>query len=198
MQREFSISFGLDEDNVGVYKLVRRFKRLVVPGRFQPPHEGHVETVRYALEHADEVLVIIGSAQDSHSIRNPLTAGERWFLLDKLFRVRFGEEYCKRIKIIPVMDINMNKVWVQYLRLLLPEFDGVVSGNPLVKMLFEDMGLTVLSQPLRNRRECCGTVIRERILRGDESWKNCVPPEIIDDIVELGFVERLRRLAEEG
>ena len=174
------------------------YERLVVPGRFQPPHEGHVETVRFALKHAREVIVVIGSAQDSHSIRNPLTAGERMALLDKLFKMRFGEDYCRRIKIVPVMDINMNKVWVQYLRLLLPRFDGVVSGNPLVRMLFEDMGLAVLAQPLKNREECCGTVIREKVLRGDESWRSCVPKEILDDLLEMGFVERLRRLVEEG
>ncbi len=174
-----------------------RYKRLVVPGRFQPPHNGHLHVIEYALQHADEVIVVIGSAQDSHSFKNPLTAGERWELLEKLLREKFGQDYCRRIKIVPVPDINMNKVWVQYLKLLLPEFDGVVSRNPLVAMLFEDMGYVVLQQPLINREHCSGTEIRKKIIKGEE-WTQCVPSIIVDDLKKLRFEERIKRLMEDG
>jgi nicotinamide-nucleotide adenylyltransferase len=174
-----------------------QYRRLVVPGRFQPPHEGHVNTIRYALSLADEVIVIIGSAQDSFSIKNPLTAGERYELLDKLLKNRLGRDYCERVRLVPVPDIAMNKVWVQYLKMLLPPFDGVVSGNQLVLMLFEDMDLVAIKPPLIEREECSGTRIREHILRGEE-WEKCVPPEIRDDLRSLGFEHRLRRLLEDG
>jgi nicotinamide-nucleotide adenylyltransferase len=173
------------------------YKRLVVPGRFQPPHEGHIHTIKHALGLAEEVIVVIGSAQDSFSAKNPLSAGERYVLLDKLLRSRLGEDYCKRVHIVPVPDIAMNKVWVQYLKMLLPPFDGVVSGNQLVLMLFEDMGLAAIRPPLINREECSGTRIREHIMRG-ESWEHCVPEEIRDDLKRMGFEERLRRLQEDG
>jgi len=175
----------------------RRFRRLVVPGRFQPPHEGHVKTIQYALRLADEVIVVIGSAQDSYSLRNPLTAGERYELLDKLLRARLGGDYCRSVRIVPVPDIAMNKVWVQYLRMMLPGFDGVVSGNQLVLMLFEDMGLAAIRPELYNRGECSGTRIREKIARGEE-WRVCVPKEIIADLERLGFEERIRRLLIDG
>ena len=173
------------------------YERLVVPGRFQPPHEGHIHTIKHALSLAREVIVVIGSAQDSFSMKNPLTAGERMFLLDKLLKKRLGVDYCRRIKLVPVQDILMNKVWVHYLRMLLPPFEGVVSGNPLVIMLFEDAGLAAIKPPLLNRAECSGTVIRRKILRGEE-WKECVPPEILEDLERLGFAARLRRLTEDG
>ncbi|MCE4627849.1 MAG: nicotinamide-nucleotide adenylyltransferase [Desulfurococcales archaeon] len=176
---------------------VRKYKRLVVPGRFQPPHQGHLATISQALELADEVIIVIGSAQDSFSIKNPLTAGERFMLLEKLLRSRFGADYCRRVKIVPVQDIAMNKVWVQYLRMLLPEFDGVVSGNQLVLMLFEDMGLAAIRPEMHRREECSGTRIRERILRG-EDWLSCIPEEIVDDLKRIGFEERLRRLTIDG
>ena len=176
-------------------KARNRFSRLVVPGRFQPPHLGHLETIKYALDLADEVIVVIGSAQDSFSLENPLTAGERFVLLDKLLKSRFGSDYCKRIKLVPVLDINSNKMWVQYLKMLLPPFDGVVSGNPLVLMLFEDMELKAIRPPMYRREICSGTEIRRRIIKGDESWTECVPSEILEDLKSLGFVTRLRRLA---
>ena len=177
--------------------MAERYTRLVVPGRFQPPHEGHIATIQQALDLADEVIIIIGSAQDSFSMKNPLTAGERMLLLDKLLKARMGENYCKRVKLVPVPDIAMNKVWVQYLRMLLPPFDGVVSGNQLVLMLFEDMGLAAIRPRLKNREKCSGTRIRERILKGEE-WRECVPPEIVEDLERMGFAERIRRLQIDG
>ncbi len=176
----------------------KKYLRLVVPGRFQPPHIGHLKTIDYALKLSKEVIVVIGSAQDSFSIENPLTAGERYVLLDKLFRIEFGDEYCKRIKIVPVMDINSNKMWVQYLRMLLPPFNGVVSGNPLVLMLFEDMGLDAIKPPFFRREVCSGTLIRRRVIMRDERWTECVPKEIINDLKAMGFVDRLQRLSGEG
>jgi len=171
------------------------FRRLVVPGRFQPLHWGHIKTIEYAMNNADEVLVVIGSAQESFTIKNPLTAGERFEMLDIAFRHYFGDDYRSRIIIVPVMDIAMNKVWVQYLRMLLPPFEGVVSGNELVRMLFEDVGLKALSPPLYRREVCSGTRIRELILEGSRDWMECVPGPVREFLVKVGFAERIRRLA---
>jgi nicotinamide-nucleotide adenylyltransferase len=171
------------------------FRRLVVPGRFQPLHWGHIRTIEYALDRADEVLVVIGSAQESFTLRNPLTAGERFEMLDLAFRKQFGESYRNRIVIVPAMDIAMNKVWVQYLRMLLPPFDGVVSGNELVRILFEDMGLVALSPPLYKREICSGTRIRELILENSSAWMECVPEPVREFLDRVGFADRIRRLA---
>ncbi len=171
----------------------KRYGRLLVVGRFQPPHEGHVRLVEYALGIADEVIVVIGSAQDSFTIKNPLTAGERMELLDVLFRERFGEDYC-RLRLVPVMDINMNKVWVRYLEMLLPRFEGVVTRNSLVAELFRDAGYDVVEQPLYNRESCEGTRIRELVVGGGD-WRSCIPPEIVGLLEEMGFEERLRNLS---
>lgn len=170
------------------------YKRLVVVGRFQPPHLGHVHLIEYALSLAEEILVVIGSAQDSFTFKNPLTAGERYELLDKLLRKRFGSEYYRRVRLIPVMDINMNKVWVKYLEMLLPPFQGVVTRNPLVTELFRDAGYEVIEQPMYNREECEGTKIRERVLKGEE-WISCIPEEIREDLLRLDFEGRLIRLS---
>jgi len=46
-------------------------------GRFQPFHNGHVQLVEKIATEVDELVIGIGSAGDSHSERNPFTAGER-------------------------------------------------------------------------------------------------------------------------
>jgi len=170
-----------------------RFGRLLVPGRFQPPHFGHIGTIRYALGLADEVVVVVGSAQESYTLSNPLTAGERILLLRKVLRATLGDDY-SRVYIVPVPDIQMHKVWVQYLRMLLPPFEGVVSGNELVLMLFEDAGLAAIRPPMYKPNICNGTLIRDLAIKGGPWWE-CVPEVIREDLERMGFVERLRRLA---
>ena len=175
-----------------------KYRRLLFPGRFQPPHMGHVAAIRYALELAEELVIVIGSAQDSFSFKNPLTAGERLYLLNKVLVNELGPDYCRRVYVVPVMDIEMNKVWVQYLRMLLGDFDGVVSGNPLVLRLFSDMGLAAIRQPMFNREECSGTKIRQLVLSGSDSWKSCIPPYLLPELKRFDFEERIRQLASEG
>jgi nicotinamide-nucleotide adenylyltransferase len=152
-----------------------------------------VGTIKYALGLADEVIVVVGSAQESYTLSNPLTAGERIFLLRKVLKSVLGDDYF-RVYIVPVPDIQMHKVWVQYLRMLLPPFDGVVSGNDLVLMLFEDAGFVAVRPPMYKPDVCNGTLIRDLVVRGG-SWWECVPDVIRGDLERLGFAERLRRLA---
>ncbi len=171
-----------------------RLRALVVPGRFQPPHLGHMSLIRQALEAAERVYIVVGSAQDSYTLENPLTAGERIEALEAMLEEELGGEWPLRLRIYPVPDIEMNKVWVQYLRMLLPRFDGVMSGNELVLMLFEDMGFKALRPRMYRRSECSGTEIRRRAVEGGD-WESCLSPSVVRYLREIGFRERLARLA---
>ncbi|MCD6340506.1 MAG: adenylyltransferase/cytidyltransferase family protein, partial [Desulfurococcales archaeon] len=51
--------------------------RALFPGRFQPIHWGHVSVIKWALSKVDELIIGVGTAQESHTIVNPFTAGER-------------------------------------------------------------------------------------------------------------------------
>ncbi len=46
-------------------------------GRFQPVHYGHLDTIQQALKHAQYVVIILGSAQESGTIKNPFTPAKR-------------------------------------------------------------------------------------------------------------------------
>ncbi|MEM2787642.1 MAG: adenylyltransferase/cytidyltransferase family protein, partial [Archaeoglobaceae archaeon] len=52
-------------------------KRALIFGRFQPFHLGHLNVIRWALERFDELVLLVGMADESHTLRNPFTAGER-------------------------------------------------------------------------------------------------------------------------
>ncbi|MCE4615511.1 MAG: nicotinamide-nucleotide adenylyltransferase [Aeropyrum sp.] len=169
-------------------------ERVVVVGRFQPPHLGHLHLIRQALYLAREAIIVVGSAQESHTLENPLTAGERVEALKLMLEEELGEDFCRRVAIIPVADIAMNKVWVQYLRMLLPRFDAAISGNELVLMLFEDMGIKTYKPELYKRDSCSGTRIREMAAKGGD-WESCLHPRVRDFLGKIGFEERIRRLS---
>ena len=46
-------------------------------GRFQPYHLGHQAVLEKIAEEMDEIVIVIGSAQESHTAENPFTSGER-------------------------------------------------------------------------------------------------------------------------
>lgn len=57
--------------------MTKKYDALVFLGRFQPFHRGHQEVIDRALELAHNVVIGIGSANLSRSIKNPWTAEER-------------------------------------------------------------------------------------------------------------------------
>ncbi|MEM0351214.1 MAG: nicotinamide-nucleotide adenylyltransferase, partial [Archaeoglobaceae archaeon] len=86
-------------------------------GRFQPYHLGHHEVVKKILEEVDELIIGIGSAQESHSIENPFTAGERVLMISRALD-EIGVK--KKVYIIPLEDIYRNSLWVSHVCSMVP------------------------------------------------------------------------------
>ena len=59
---------------------------LVFIGRFQPLHKAHIALLRSAADLARHVLVILGSADQPRSPKNPYTAAERGALLRRVWQ----------------------------------------------------------------------------------------------------------------
>ena len=108
--------------------------RGILIGRMQPVHNGHMQIIDKILEEVDEIIIGIGSAQLSHSIKNPFTAGERIGMVSQALAERGVDP--TRYYIIPMQDINFNALWVSHVKMLTPAFTKVYSGNHLVKQLF--------------------------------------------------------------
>lgn len=167
--------------------------RGIYPGRFQPPHLGHLYTIKWALEKVDELIIVVGTAQESHTLSNPFTAGERILMIKEGLKdvgVDLGNIY-----IIPVADIYMNAVWVQYVAMLVPPFKYAVSRNPLVVRLFKEAGYEVLVPPPYNRELYSSTKIRRLMLQGNDEWRKLVSPSIARIIDSIDGVKRLIEIA---
>jgi bifunctional NMN adenylyltransferase/nudix hydrolase len=76
-----------------------KFEYAVFIGRFQPFHKGHLEACRQALQVADKLIILVGSATSSPNIRNPFSFEERKeMILANLL------SYSSKILIIPIRD----------------------------------------------------------------------------------------------
>ncbi|MFA5312994.1 MAG: nicotinamide-nucleotide adenylyltransferase [Methanomassiliicoccales archaeon] len=158
-------------------------------GRFQPFHKGHLEVVKEIAKDCDDLIIGIGSAQYSHTLDNPFTAGERHLMISRALR----EEGLDSYFLVPIVDINRYAIWVSHVVSMVPPFQRVYTNNPLTRRLFEESGYEVSSSPLFNRELYSGTEIRRRIASGGE-WKHLVPDAVASVIEEIDGARRLQGL----
>jgi nicotinamide-nucleotide adenylyltransferase len=158
-------------------------------GRFQPYHTGHHRMVERITEEVDELVLGIGSADQSHAVRNPFTAGERIMMIRKAL-----VDYDIVTYAVPIEDLDRNAVWVSHVQSMSPQFEVAYSNNPLVIRLFEEAGIEVRTSPMFRREELEGTEVRERI-RTDGDWESLLPDAVVDVIEEIDGVGRLRKVA---
>ena len=163
-------------------------KRGLYVGRFQPFHLGHLSAVKTILEDIDELVIIVGSAQYSHTAANPFTAGER------LMMVRLALEEAnvdwRRVWVVPVPDVHLHMLWVSALEGYTPKFDVVYSNEPLTRRLFTEAVYKVKGIRFFERKIYSSTDIRAKMVKG-EDWKNLVPKSVATFIIEIDGVNRL-------
>ncbi|BDZ71546.1 nicotinamide-nucleotide adenylyltransferase [Methanobacterium petrolearium] len=148
--------------------------------------------IKNILNILEEVIIVIGSSQLSHSIKDPFTAGERVMMVSKALAengIRASRYY-----IIPVQDIECNSLWVAHMEMLTPPFEHVYSGNPLVQRLFTEKGYEVTEPPLFNREVYSGTEVRRRMLDGGK-WEELVPESVVEVVNEIDGISRIKQLA---
>ena len=167
--------------------------RALFIGRFQPFHYGHLSALKWILEREREVVIAVGSAQYSHSFKNPFTLGER---LEMIAAALKEEGLWSRVIPVGVPDTDgRHSLWVQLVISYSPRFTRVYSNEPLTRMLFEEAGYEAKGIPFFKRELYEGTRIRRLIAQGGD-WEGLVPPAVARLIKEVGGVERLRRLWE--
>ena len=160
-------------------------------GRFQPFHTGHINSIRDVLKEVEELVIVIGSAQYSHNINNPFTAGERLVMIRRALKEAKIDD--SRLWVVPVPDVHLHMLWVSALEGYTPRFDVVYSNEPLTRRLFTEAGYKVKNIRFFERKLYTSTRIREKMLK-DESWTTLVPKSVADFIAEIDGVNRLRDL----
>jgi nicotinamide-nucleotide adenylyltransferase len=163
-------------------------KRGLYVGRFQPFHLGHLNVIKHVLKEVDELVIVVGSAQYSHRLNDPFTAGERLTMIRKALD-EAGVE-CGRFWVVPVSDVHLHMMWVSAVEGFTPHFDLVYSNEPLTRRLFSEAGHKVESVQFFERASYSSTVIREKMLKG-QAWEKLVPKSVAAYIKEIDGVNRL-------
>lgn len=77
---------------------------MVLIGRFQPVHNGHLDVIAQALEQAERAIILVGSSNLARDTRNPFTYDERAQMIRAAISERFGEEMLTRVVVNALPD----------------------------------------------------------------------------------------------
>jgi len=154
----------------------------VLIGRFQPFHNAHLETVRFALAHARHVIIVIGSANQAPDVRDPWSEQQR----KEMIRACLRDDEWIRIHVLYVEDQPYDDaLWAATVQNVV---GNVVGDSTDVKLIghHKDASSFYLrlfpswGEHLETgiRMDVDATGVRERIFRQDRiSMKSMVPPE---------------------
>ncbi len=161
-------------------------------GRFQPFHLGHLEAIRYILKQVDDLVIVVGSAQHSHTLENPFTAGERITMIRRaLDEVKISPS---RYVVVPLPDWDVHMVWVSHLLSQTPAFQVAYTNEPLTGRLLKEAGLKVQHIPFYHRDKYMATEVRKRMLAGGD-WETLVPKAVRGYMGQIDGIDRMREIS---
>lgn len=154
------------------------YKAAIFIGRFQPFHKGHLYSLNKCLELAEQVIVGVGSSEESATENNP------W---DYETRKKMILSVRKDLIVVPIPDFPSDDDWVSYVGLnVIAEFGYmtddvvVVSNNDWVTDTLGQAGYPTYHTGLFRRKELEGTKIRAAMRSGDSNYKKYLVPSVVD------------------
>jgi len=188
------------------------FDCLVFIGRFQPPHLGHLAVIHEALKRARQVIVMVGSAWQARSLRNPWRFEERLQML----RGAFDDEDNARLAVVPLLDaLYNNDVWVRDVQRKVRDIASPQHARlPRIGLIGASRGQSSYYLSLFPQWESVSvplvegisaSQIRERLFRSASSADDYLstgashdlPPGVVSDVRAFCAGENYRQLIEE-
>ena len=154
-------------------------------GRFQPFHLGHSIILERALDQCNKVIVVIGSAQESGTPLNPLSAAEREQIIIDSFVNRLDSDSLEKLEFLHLNDRENWSNDASFGEYVINAIEHTYGITP--KVIFEgkeasrnswfdtiDIDIVQIS---RNKCNISGTKLREAIYNGDKLvWESqCAP-----------------------
>ncbi len=109
----------------GVKQATQDYDLIVYIGRFQPPHLAHIELMKMALERGKELLVLIGSAFQPRTTRNP------WSWQERADMIKQSLPDTARVRCLPLRDVMYNdQQWVLNVQNSVEEVQNMIGADP--------------------------------------------------------------------
>jgi len=170
--------------------LGRDANRVLFFGRFQPLHYGHFEALKWLLERFDEVVVLVGMSDESHTWLNPFTAGERLLMIHET--VKWSGIEASRVITATIHTLRIFRGNALYVLSFVPPVAVVATANPAVARAFRDAGVETVTPPLLRRDKWRGETVRCKLLMGGDDWRKLVPPPVASILERIDAAQRLR------
>lgn len=155
----FTTPFELQQEKTDLANMYGkdRYEHVVVIGRFQPLHYGHLYLIKQAATIGKKVTIGIGSANVLNG-DNPYTPEQREYMLQKAIK-RDGLDG-KIKKIAYINDIADDKLWIQHALGQIGKVDTVVGNNDWVNECFASVNISSTQVTLLQRGIYEGKKIR--------------------------------------
>ena len=170
-----------------------KYKHGICIIRCQPFHIGHDRLIKKMLSECEYATVVIGSAQESGTEKNPLPYFTRKKMIQNVYRSK--EEY-NRLRILGVKDV-INTSWENYVLEMIskdaphsPLVDVLYVGNLNEYQVFKNLipNVELCSRTTQDFPFLSGNMVRDMILLRDERYKQFVHQENIK-LIEKSFYE---------
>jgi len=137
---------------------LNRYDTVLIVGRFQPLHYGHMLLMKLAARISSKIIIGIGSANKLDK-DNPFPVGERekW-LRQQLNRNGLNED---KVKIVRLDDCGNDERWGRETLSLTGRVDAVIGNNEHVNGIFRQRGIKVVTTPFFVRGIYKGQYCRE-------------------------------------
>ncbi|MBJ7262643.1 MAG: bifunctional nicotinamide-nucleotide adenylyltransferase/Nudix hydroxylase [Burkholderiaceae bacterium] len=103
-------------------------------GRFQPYHLGHAQMLERALESVEVCIVVIGSAYQAPTPKNPFS----WELRAQMIRQNLTPEQAERVAFLPLRDYYDGDRWAEALRSGVAQTIDVPAGSVALVSHYKD------------------------------------------------------------
>lgn len=183
------------------------FDYLVFIGRFQPFHVGHKAVIDEALKRADNVIILIGSANLPRSTRNSFTVTER----TQMIKGAYEPDDAARIHCVGLDDALYNdNRWLMLVQEAVKSVTGDISASPTSPKIglighSKDSSSYYLSLfpnwqsvSVPNFEGLSATPIREGYLMGAAPISERVPAATQAVMAELAKTQAYQKLQEEA
>jgi bifunctional NMN adenylyltransferase/nudix hydrolase len=150
-------------------------------GRFQPVHEGHVHALGVAASQVQKLYILVGSANQCRSIRNPWTFEER----KQMLQLKLHAQRITNYEIIPLNDYRYSDTqWMSDVRATIEHYDmgtptlfgHMKEGNDYLKWFPElkfksiEAQYSINATEIRNRMFAENDPFMPETVRGDRAF----------------------------
>ncbi|PUZ30536.1 nicotinamide-nucleotide adenylyltransferase [Chitinophaga costaii] len=157
--------------------------------RAQPFHNGHAAYLAQMQQEVEEVIVVIGVANQSHTASNFATAGERLEMVKPYLQHTWPGRH--HLVALPYSDFSLENFYE--LEYLLPDFNTVYTINTSTITYAQTAGYPI--KHLNIQLDVSGTHIRHCMAQ-DQPYAHLVPPPVYDYLQEGPLIRRLKQLLE--